>query len=488
MTQILIVDDDRTSLRVYARMLADVGETILYSEPDRALEWAHENDPQLVIVDYQMPEIDGLTFIRRLRADLRKSDIPIIMFTGEPEKSVRHEALRCGASAFLSKPVDAMELQTYAANLVTARRARVAAARQAERTRRLFNVASSAGKTAPERLRDALEAGIELLGLDAGSVHAIVGDDINVVSAAGTTDERESQRANLEQALARHVIDSGSVLALDDLSDSPWRHEVASDGHRAYIAAPFDVFGAPYGVLAFGGRTQREIGFDYADRDFVRLMSALVATTVEAGLQAERLDALAFYDTLTGLPNRNLLKDRLERTVVTARRQSTIFALLYVDLDGFKAVNDGFGHAAGDEVLAQAARRLENAVRESDTVGRLGGDEFVVLQTHLHDPSGALVLADRLIRALNEPYVNASGELLPAIGASIGISVYPAHGTTADEVLTNADAALYAAKNGGRGRACYHSTPIFDSDGAVWYDAPVAGLGENLEPSETILR
>ena len=184
-------------------------------------------------------------------------------------------------------------------------------------------------------------------------------------------------------------------------------------------------------------------------------MSALVSATVEYGLQEERLDALAFYDTLTKLPNRNLCFDRLERMLVAARRHDQAFAVLYLDLDGFKAVNDTYGHAGGDEVLNMVARRLEHVIRESDTLARLGGDEFVVLAANVKETSGAQTLANRILAAMEAPFVGTLGTY--HVGTSIGVSLYPGDGTTAGQLIDCADEALYEAKNAGRNVARFYA-------------------------------
>jgi len=165
---------------------------------------------------------------------------------------------------------------------------------------------------------------------------------------------------------------------------------------------------------------------------------------------AERMWEQANFDPLTGLPNRTMLHDRLLHALDGARRGVGRVALLYVDLDRFKPVNDSFGHEAGDALLAQVATRLRACVRDSDTVARLGGDEFVVLMP-VRDDAEAEQVARRILESLQRPFpleVDDSGEV--GIGASIGISVYPRDGADAETLLKHADAAMYAAKQAGR--------------------------------------
>jgi diguanylate cyclase (GGDEF)-like protein len=164
---------------------------------------------------------------------------------------------------------------------------------------------------------------------------------------------------------------------------------------------------------------------------------------------AKRIEHLAHYDMLTGLPNRVLLTDLLAREVARAQRSERGFALLMLDLDGFKQVNDTWGHAAGDKVLAMVAERARNNVRAADTVGRVGGDEFLaILPEATHE--GALQVAEKLRTALSEPYPLARGTA--KLGASVGVSYYGEHGTDVEALQRRADEALYEAKRRGTDR------------------------------------
>lgn len=160
----------------------------------------------------------------------------------------------------------------------------------------------------------------------------------------------------------------------------------------------------------------------------------------------------AQHDALTGLPNRVLLADRLERALLAARRDSGQLALLYLDLDGFKDVNDAHGHEAGDVVLRTMARRVHACVRASDTLARLGGDEFVVLLPDMKDSQHALTLADKIIAEVRRP-VTLGQDVSVSVSACIGIACYPEHGTDAQTLMTHADQAMYAAKKGGKNAA-----------------------------------
>jgi diguanylate cyclase (GGDEF)-like protein/PAS domain S-box-containing protein len=172
---------------------------------------------------------------------------------------------------------------------------------------------------------------------------------------------------------------------------------------------------------------------------------------VTASTQArEAIERLAFHDSLTGLPNRISFLEALGRSIARAAAEGRMLALLYLDLDDFKPINDAMGHAAGDELLIAVAERLRGAVRKTDTVARLGGDEFAVLLTDVGQPDVAGALAGKLVERIGQPYMLNRRRI--AVGASIGISLYPRDGATIDELLSHADAAMYAAKADGRRR------------------------------------
>ncbi|MCM2289437.1 MAG: EAL domain-containing protein, partial [Sulfuritalea sp.] len=164
----------------------------------------------------------------------------------------------------------------------------------------------------------------------------------------------------------------------------------------------------------------------------------------------ERLEKMAYFDALTGLPNRRMLSDRLQQSIAQAKRAEKLLAVCYLDLDDFKPINDTWGHAAGDSLLNEAARRLLASVRAGDTVSRLGGDEFVVLLGNLAHFDECEVALDRILGALNKPFVLTEGEA--RVSASMGVTLFPLDGADPDTLIRHADQAMYQAKQGGRNR------------------------------------
>jgi len=211
---------------------------------------------------------------------------------------------------------------------------------------------------------------------------------------------------------------------------------------------------------------------------------ATVARDISERRRSEELIIYqAFHDPLTGLPNRALLMERLNICLGKARRGGKLLALLYLDLDLFKSVNDGIGHVAGDSVFQELARRLTSCVRDADTVARIGGDEFVVLLPEIVRAEDAAIVARKLLESVAEPFI-ASGRRLD-LTTSIGVSVFPNDGDDAETLLRNADNAMYRAKE--RGRNNYQLSVPQLSDEAVKRLDVQAGLRLAIERQELVL-
>lgn len=191
-------------------------------------------------------------------------------------------------------------------------------------------------------------------------------------------------------------------------------------------------------------------------RDESGQVSHHVAFFSDITLQKEghaQMQRLAHYDVLTGLGNRLLMRDRLMQAVVSAKQTASHVAVLFIDLDRFKQVNDQLGHSAGDALLIAVSGRMRNVTRADDTVFRQGGDEFVIVLPNIEHLNKIPFIAKRLVSEVSKPYM-LSGNMVE-VGASIGISIYPLDSTTIDGLLEKADTAMYRAKKSGRGRACF---------------------------------
>jgi diguanylate cyclase (GGDEF)-like protein len=191
------------------------------------------------------------------------------------------------------------------------------------------------------------------------------------------------------------------------------------------------------------------------DASFREIERRIADRTAELAIATQELGRRALHDELTGLPNRALFWEHLSQRVALARRRQSSFAVLFLDIDNFKAVNDTLGHAAGDRLLVEVAVRLRAALRTADVAARVGGDEFVVFLDDVAPREAALVIAERLGEALRAPYELGTDSWIAA--ASIGVAVGPEGFGTADDVVAAADAAMYDAKGDGGGRCVLFS-------------------------------
>ncbi|HJU27012.1 MAG TPA: diguanylate cyclase [Rhodanobacteraceae bacterium] len=199
-------------------------------------------------------------------------------------------------------------------------------------------------------------------------------------------------------------------------------------------------------VQSYSGATR----YTDLDKQLLQFVSAQVAAAIERKQTETRLRHVAQHDGLTDLPNRKLFDERLQAALKRAARELEVLALLYIDVDGFKHVNDNLGHGAGDRLLHEVAQRIASCVRDSDTVGRMGGDEFVVLLTRVTGARQATVVAEKILSALRWPFELPEGRA--TIAASIGIALSPEHGVGAQQLVREADRAMYAAKKAGGNR------------------------------------
>jgi diguanylate cyclase (GGDEF)-like protein len=243
----------------------------------------------------------------------------------------------------------------------------------------------------------------------------------------------------------------GLWLRMDDAALSRVMGMLGEDDGSSCFVLPIIARDEVAGLLLIGAsdKPDQHAGIQQQIRDLGSRLGVALATHAHEA----QLVFLAHHDGLTGLPNRLFLSERLQRELSYARRQNTQLALLFIDLDRFKNINDTLGHEVGDRLLCQVAQRLGARVRDCDTVARLGGDEFVILQTGVHSPPHAAKLAESVLQALAQPFQIADTESF--VGGSIGIAVYPDDGQCAEDLLKHADIAMYRAKAAGRGRLVF---------------------------------
>ncbi|MEW6500281.1 MAG: diguanylate cyclase [Thermodesulfobacteriota bacterium] len=304
-----------------------------------------------------------------------------------------------------------------------------------------------------------LEHAMKLTGSASGFV-GYLDEHGQLQTLAMTTQPAAAPRKNKGRAftikgpegLLGWVLENRECVMTNEPATDP-RHSAPPPGHipiHRFLAAPAMLGQELIGQVALANSDR-----DYTERDLgvVRQLASLYALAVDRQRSEEQIAHLADHDPLTGLANRRLLPDRLEQALRLARRHSTMVALLFMDLDKFKEINDTRGHSTGDEVLREVAARLAQTLRASDTIARMGGDEFVMVLQDIDGPDSAATVAGKLLSRLDQPLIALDGSA--TVRGSIGISLYPADGANGEILLQRADEAMYRAKQKGGGFAFF---------------------------------
>ena len=274
------------------------------------------------------------------------------------------------------------------------------------------------------------------------------------VSVTSTTDPGEVCRFHREHHYDLILLDL-VMPRLDGFEVMAGLKEIEADGYLPVLAVTANP-AHKLRALDCGAKDFISKPFDLTEV-LMRVRNMLEVRLVYEATRnhGKTLESLALQDPLTGLVNRRLLAERVSTALVHARRSSSPMAVIYLDLDGFKEVNNTLGHSAGDALLKLVAGRLVATVREEDTVARFGGDEFVIVLPHPSSTAGAAKVASKLIEAVSQPY-RIEGHTV-SITTSAGIGIYPLHGEDADTLMKSADVALYEAKRAGKNSYCVSS-------------------------------
>jgi diguanylate cyclase (GGDEF)-like protein/PAS domain S-box-containing protein len=416
--RILIVDDNEMNRDMLARRLARKGYDVLVANGAHDLvESIKQDGVDLVLLDIEMPEITGLDALRILRKVYSAAELPVIMVTAKNQSEDIITALDLGANDYLTKPIDFP----------------VAVARISTQL---------AHKRAQEALKESEERyALAALGSNDGLWDWNISDNEVHFSARWKSmlGFQENEINNKPEEWFDRIHDADRARVKNEIT----AHQNGTTPH----------FESEHRMLHHDGTFRWMLSRGLAIRDQSGRPLRM------AGSQTDITQAKV-SDPLTGLPNRLLFIDRLNRLIkYSKRRKNHSFAVVFMDLDGFKMINDSMGHMVGDQLLVGVAERLEKCLRSTDTlarlrdtytVARLGGDEFTVLLDDLKDPNDAKIAADRLMKALKPPFLLAGKEVYTSV--SIGIAQSNPVYEGPDEMLRDADTAMYHAKSLGKGR------------------------------------
>ena len=412
--RILVVDDDEVDRLAIKRALNGIRDfqfdVMEVTSAKEVMENAVNSRFDIIFLDYLLPDGDGLSVLIKLRE--QSLDTPVIILTGQGDERLAVELIHSGASDYLPKStITAARLHESISNAISKFRA--------EKER--------------QRSHDELQK---------KSTH-IEGILESITDAFFTMDKNwrfifiNTQAESLLEINARDAISENVNEVLVDMD--PWFREALQEGvsgnRQLSCEGYFNAVGKWLEIHIYPGQDGVSVYFqDISERKN----------------HEKELSHLAKFDSLTDLPNRVLLHEKINQAMGSAKSNTQKMALLFCDLDGFKAVNDDFGHDAGDKLLQIIAKRLASTVRSQDTVARVGGDEFVVLLDGILREEDIRRVAGNLIRVIAQPVQIGTEHV--HVTASIGISIFPDHGTDAEQLLKYADLAMYYAKNTGKNR------------------------------------
>lgn len=434
---VLVADDDNAVRQFVRTAIEQIGLNVCEaSNGSEVLEQFTLRHPDLIVMDVMMPVMDGFTACSKVRGEPRGGQIPILMMTGLDDAEAIARAYEHGATDFIAKPLNPTMLSQRIRYLLRGSQT-VRALLRSEARLGLAQRIAKIGNWEWQPESGQFSASSELCRL-MGIRPQDFGGTLDAFLQAIDAEDRERVHHTLTSIL-------------------PERTPCDID-HRIVL---------PNGS-EFTVNLQAEAVFD----DQLNALTIVgTAQDISERKRSEReIHRLAYFDSLTGLPNRVLFKDRVTQAIAHARRYQYNLALLFLDLDRFKATNDTLGHHIGDLLLKHVADRLMDSVRHSDSIGRttendrnhelarLGGDEFTVLLTNLRDVQDAGKVARRILEALARPFLINGHEIFVTV--SIGIAIFPTDGDSVDLLLKSSDTAMYHAKEQGRNNFQYYSNAM----------------------------
>lgn len=424
---ILVVDDEPHLRNSLSSILDLHGYASSTAEGGRsALQALEDHEFELILLDLGMPDIDGHKVMERISAEQR--DTCVIVISGDISIDSAISALRYGACDYLKKPYDTNELMLKISNALTRRRL--------EKENKLINQHLKESErwyrymvnNSPDFIYTLDAEGYITFCND--RIESLLGYDKNTVIGKHFSALIYPEDIEISQHVIKERRTDGRTINNVEI-------RIPHGAEPNLLTLEFSSFGI-YEDNTPGQPSEYKGTYGVA-RDITERKKA-----------SELIMYQAYHDLLTGLANRNLFRDHLELAIAQARRFQHKLALMFLDLDRFKHVNDTLGHTVGDLLLIEVAGRLKNCLREGDTLARQGGDEFTLLLSHIDSQENVISAADKIIKEFSAPfYINGHELYVPM---SIGISLYPDNGETIDALIKNADIAMYDSKAKGRNR------------------------------------
>ena len=447
---ILTIDDEENIRDSFRMFLEDYDYKVIEAENGReGLEIFSREKPDLVICDLRMPEIDGLEVIEKIKDD--SPDTPIIVVSGTGIISDAIEAIRRGAWNYLLKPIQDMSVLLHAINQATERSRLIIENRTYQE--HLEEEVTKRTQALQKAVKDLNNSHLKLKSSEQKyrSIFDNLQDVYLEILLDGTLVEVSPSISNISQYSRDDILLTNIEQIFPSLQNKDELLERLRIENRIHDYE-VELLNKDKTLVPCSLNASYQAG-SYQTEDKI---CAMLRNITERKQAQEKIEYLAFYDALTELPNRRLLLDRLDQNISRARRYGHYGAMLFLDLDRFKNINDSLGHPTGDALLKSVANRLRHGLRSDDTVSRLGGDEFVVLLSDLgSDPKNAAAVAQQIAEGIKarlaEKNIVDGHEL--HITPSIGVAMFPSEHNrqeTGNDILRHADTAMYRAKDDGR--------------------------------------
>lgn len=426
--KILIVDDSKTNLALLDHMLAQEGcEVIQAKSGIEAVEMVQHHDFALILLDIQMPGMNGYEAALKIKETDRSRHVPIIFITAiyQDDENVR-QGYETGAVDYLFRPVDVEMLKSKVQVFLQMNQQKMLLEREVEERAK----SEKALRKAEEKYRSIFERAVE--GIFQSTIEGTF-TEVNPAMVRLLGYDSAEEMIGVEGIRQKIMVKPREYTAYMQI--------IQRDGY----VSNFEFHArCKNGEIIWCSESSRLV---IPEKNGPELIEGVLEDITQRKSTELELKQLATMDSLTGVGNRHLFFDRLEHALAKAKRYGSRLAVLFIDLNEFKQVNDSHGHQTGDELLGQVAKRLEERIRESDTLARLGGDEFGVLLDQIDGDESAFTVAESLIDVMQEPFVIHRNEV--SVGITIGVSFYPDDGKDSVTLISRADAAMYGAKKRG---------------------------------------
>jgi len=412
--KILIIDDTPANLQLLGQVLNQDYIIQIATSGKKGLAIAANDQPDLILLDIMMPEMDGFEVCERLKQDNKLAHIPVIFITALNDAATEVKCLSVGAVDFINKPINIKLARLRIDNFMERERLRreTLIKEQIKLAANVFNY-SHDGILFSDAENKIIKTNAAFTKITGYLPNEAVGKNPRFLQSGK---QNQAFYKTMWEQLLEHEHWDGELCN---------KHK---DGHLFIIHTSILIIKGPAGNV----------------QNYLAIFSDITLRKTHE----EELKKIAYFDELTGLPNRTLLNDRMDQGIQQTLRRNNTMAFCFLDLDGFKPVNDSYGHAVGDNLLQQVSERVVHCLRKIDTLSRVGGDEFVILLLDQKSEDEYIATVDRVLQVIEKPFIIEGHSI--SISVSIGVTLFPQNNSDPDTLLRHADQAMYNAKLQGK--------------------------------------